>query len=121
MVQRYDRGDQGQDNENSEGSVQGQPQGGTLYPYQAAAPQPDGHRGGPGRVHHLPAGGHSQSRTGEGPSRLRMRHNRPLTAVPRGVHQEASQSRPESVGNPVRTPQSAKSPFLPYDSTAREK
>ena len=34
MVQRYDRGDQGQDYEAAEGSGQGQPQRGTVHPYQ---------------------------------------------------------------------------------------
>ena len=58
---------------------------------------------GHGRVHHLPAGSHSQSRAGEGPSRLRVRNHSPVTAVTRGVHQETPQSIPESVGNPILT------------------
>ena len=52
---------------------------------------------GHGRVHHLPAGSHSQSRAGEGPSRLRVRNHSPSTAVTRRVHQETSQSIGESV------------------------
>ena len=54
---------------------------------------------GHGRVHHLPTGSHSQSRAGEGPSRLRVRNHSPVTAVTRGVHQET----PQSIGESVRS------------------
>ena len=52
---------------------------------------------GYGRVHHLPTGSHSQSRAGEGPSRLRVRNHSPVTAVTRGIHRETPQSIHESV------------------------
>ena len=54
---------------------------------------------GYGRVHHLPTGSHSQSRAGEGPSRLRVRNHSPVTAVTREVHQET----PQSIGESVRS------------------